>query len=252
MSSKAEAPPVGAEPGVRYGPLVVSEVLTSGRKARVRFRCDCGAFHDALLHSVKTSAKKSGRLYGCKSCQAKAKSQIMVSAFDASRYMQKRFGRLLVTGVEADLGRRNGKVRLVCLCDCGAQALVVPVSLTAGKTTSCGCFHRERLSQVALETHLIHANTSSGELNGHTPLYRAWMKIKAGCIEGKKKGFGRVNHDFDLRWDEFLNFYADFGPIGRYETISRINNQLPWGKDNCFVNVGRRHLFEKEFCEVPA
>lgn len=238
--------PAGAEKGTRYGPLVVDSVLSYGRNARVRFLCSCGASHDALLSVVKSSAKR-GTLYGCKACQAQAKSELSLARFDASRYLQKRFGRLLVTGIDINPERKNSKNRLVCLCDCGGQAVVSPANLTTGATISCGCFHRERQVEVGRETGLIHGNASSGELNGHTPLYRAWMKIKACCKAGKEKGVGLVNHDYDARWDDFDEFYKDFGPIGRYQTISRTNQALPWSKENCFVNMGRRHLFERAY-----
>lgn len=242
-------PPAGGEIGVRYGPLVVDSVLTYGRKARLRFRCDCGNLHEAMLHLVKASHKK-GTLYGCKNCQGQKKSEIGLTRFDPARYFQKRFGRLLVTGVDIDPDRRNVKSRLVCLCDCGGQVVVRPMHLTTGKATSCGCFHQERLVQVALEIHTVHANASSGELNGHTPLYRAWSKIRACCKAGKTKGIGLVNHDYDQRWDDFRVFYSDFGPIGRYQTISRADQSKPWSKENCFVNFGRRHLFEKKTIEA--
>lgn len=237
--------PSGAEIGTRYGPLVVDCVLTYGRKCSVRFKCDCGNCHDALLNSVKSSSSK-GKLSGCKECQSKTKSELGMHRFEASTYMQKRFGRLLVTGVDTDCSRKNVKSRLVCMCDCGGQVVVRPMHLTKGKTTSCGCFHAQRVSQACRDASFVHGNASDGELNGHTPLYRAWMKIKGCCKAGKNKGIGLVNHDFDLRWEDFEEFYKDFGPIGRYQTISRIDKFSPWSKENCFVNIGRRHLFESE------
>ena len=236
--------PRGGEVGTRYGPFVVTGVLSYGRGARVALLCDCGRTHAATLHSLKTSVRKGLSIFGCKSCQAREKSRIGMERFDFSRYKGRRFGRLVVTGVDIDAGRRDDKSRLVCLCDCGAQAVVRAVHLYTGKTTSCGCFHRERQAQNGRETGLIHANTSDGELNGHTSLYRAWMKVKACCKAGKEKGVGKVCHEYDSRWDDFRAFYADFGPIGRYQTISRIDQQQPWSKENCCVSAGRRHLFE--------
>lgn len=87
---------------------------------------------------------------------------------------------------------------------------------------------------------VVHGHTAHGVLNGHTPIYRAWMKIRAGVKAGQEAGFNLVCHEFDPRWDDFENFLADFGEIGYNETISRKDNQQTWCKENCFVNVGRR------------
>lgn len=233
-------PPKGADVGTRYGALTVHSVLSAGRKARVRFTCDCGALHDALLNVVKSAAAK-GNQPRCKACVSEFKAENGLRRFDPTRYMQKRFGRLLVTGVSIDPARNKTKTRLVCLCDCGSQAIVTAAHLTTGKTTSCGCFHAERQVEVGKEN-IVHGHTANGVLNGHTPLYRAWMKIRAGCAEGWRKGFHLVCHEYDPRWDDYQEFLRDFGEIGPSHTISRKDNQMPWDKANCYVNLGRRNL----------
>ena len=232
-------PPKGADIGTRYGALTVHSVLSYGRKARVRFACDCGALHDAFLHVVKSASAK-GIEPRCKACVDELKATNGLKRFDPTRYMQKRFGRLLVTGVSVDLARHKAKTRLVCLCDCGGQTITTAANLTTGRTTSCGCFHAERQVEVGKES-IVHGHTTNGVLNGHTPLYRAWMKIKAGCAEGWRKGFHRVCHEYDPRWDDYQEFMRDFGEIGPTHTISRKDNQKPWDKENCYVNLGRRH-----------
>lgn len=231
-------PPLGAELGTRYGFLTVKNIISYGRKAKVQFVCDCGERHDAFLYVAK-AAVKAGTSPRCKGCLKNLKSENGMKRFDLTTYMQKRYGRLLVTGLSQDAERKNVKSRLVCLCDCGGQSIVSPMQLTSGKTTSCGCFHRERQIELGKEN-VVHGHTTFGVLNGHTPIYRAWMKIRQGCAQGWKAGFHLVCHEYDQRWDDFQQFWHDFGYINRLQTISRLNNQLPWSKENCFINVGRR------------
>ena len=230
--------PKGAQPGTRYGRLVVKHHVTHGRKAIVLFGCDCGAERTSPLTHIKQSVQK-GNVPSC-GCRIKElKSENGMKRFDPTTYMQKRYGRLLVTGISQDPTRKHVKSRLVCLCDCGGQAVVAPMQLTSGKTTSCGCFHHERQVEVGKEN-VVHGNTTFGVLNGHTPIYRAWCKIKAGCAEGWRAGFHLVCHDYDPRWDDFQEFWRDFGDIKVSQTISRLDNKMPWSKENCYVNIGRR------------
>lgn len=234
--------PTGGEPGTRYGALVVVRPVSVGRKARILFQCDCGKTHEALLNQVKSSAKK-GNTPSCGCVIRRLKSENGMRRFQPENYLLNRYGRLLVTGVEADPARRGAKNRLVCLCDCGAQKVVAPVMLTTGKTQSCGCLHKEVSAQCGRES-VVHANAASTDKEG-TPIYKAWLKIRAGCLEGWRKGAHLVCHEYDERWEDFREFLTDFGPIGYHQTISRTDNQKPWSKENCFVNVGRRGLTAK-------
>lgn len=226
--------------GDRYGRLSLISRAEAQGKAKWLCRCDCGKEVVRKLEGIKSTTKHGGTS-SCGCYQSEINSATSSARFDPTPYMQKRYGRLLVTGVIVDPARtQRTKSLLVCLCDCGAQSLVTPLSLAQGKTTSCGCFHSERISAVAKEVATIHAHTSTGVLNGHTPIYRAWMKIRQGCAEGWRAGFHKVCHEYDPRWDEFMEFYKDFGDIRPAETISRKDNQSMWSKENCFVNIGRR------------
>lgn len=230
--------PPGGTPGARYGSLVVQGVVNPGRRAEVECRCDCGTHQTRRLDQLKRTVKQ-GQSPACLSCLAKRTAINGVKRFDPARYIGKRYGRLLAVGVDVNLERNNVKSRLVCRCDCGGQAVVVPSDLVKRHTTSCGCFHHERQVQLGKER-IEHGHTVFGVLNGHTPLYRAWLKIRAGVREGWAKGFHKVCHEYDPRWEEYANFLADFGDIRPDQTISRLDNQEPWSKENCFMNIGRR------------
>lgn len=62
------------------------------------------------------------------------------------------FGRLTVISED---GRSNaGKVKWLCKCECGKYKSVIGSNLKNGKTTSCGCIHREQLSNLRKTHHL--------------------------------------------------------------------------------------------------
>lgn len=64
-------------------------------------------------------------------------------------YIGRRYGRLVVEGVQWLEGR--GRNALVCRCDCGATRLAMPDKLECGKVRSCGCLLRESLARRRAE-----------------------------------------------------------------------------------------------------
>lgn len=57
----------------------------------------------------------------------------------------RRFGRLTVIKRAAQNTQNGQKAQWYCRCDCGTETVVVSGNLRNGFSTSCGCFHRERL-----------------------------------------------------------------------------------------------------------
>lgn len=235
---KQPATSKGAEKGTVYGMLTVVSQTVFGRKAKVSCICECGKTKECRLSYLKNAISRNRTPY-C-GCWTKArKIELGMQKFDFAKYFQKKFGRLLVTGVFVDETKKRNKSKLVCMCECGGQSVVTVGDLTTGHTTSCGCFHDELRSELG-KLNIVHGHTTFGVLNGHTPIYQAWSKIRSGCAEGWRAGFHLVCHEYDKKWDDFQEFYKDFGDIDSRQTISRYNNKLPWEKENCFVNVGRR------------
>ena len=234
----SDTPSKGYECGTKHGMLTVLSQTVFGRKAKVSCICECGGTKEVRTQTLKEQ-KNNGRTASC-GCWTKArKKELGMQKFDFTKYNQQRFGRLLVTGIYVDPEKKRNKSKLVCLCDCGSQTVVAVGDLTTGHTTSCGCFHDELRSEYG-KLNFVHGHTTFGVLNGHTPIYRAWAKIRAICAEGWRAGFHLVCHEYDPRWDDFQEFHRDFGDINRLQTISRYDRQLPWEKSNCFVNAGRR------------
>lgn len=221
----------GAQSDTRYGRYVVLKPLSLGRKATVLCRCDCGTEKEVRLDGLKSGKVRS---CGCLNTERRrAEKPSRQAVF--SDVLHHRFGRLIATGILKEPGRGT---RIVCRCDCGAQTVTLASRLRNGSTTSCGCFHQERLvSQGKLTRE--HGHTVDGDLAcGHTSIYRAWNKVTLLCRAVQRRGAGRVSGEYDPRWKDFEAFLADFGSIGFQETVCRRDPQQPWSKENCYVGLG--------------
>lgn len=144
--------------------------------------------------------------------------------------------------------RRNGRSRNTyrCQCQCGTVRIVQGGNLLAKKTLSCGCLHRERVSE-AFSTH-----NASG-----TKVYRVWASMIQRCTNPHDKryadygGRGIVVCD---RWRcSFEKFLQDMGPRpSRRHSIDRINNNGNYEPVNCrwatpteqSINTRRNRLVE--------
>ena len=56
----------------------------------------------------------------------------------------RRFGRLVVSYRVSNI---NGRTAWLCKCDCGSEKVVTGISLTSGRTKSCGCLRGEITSK---------------------------------------------------------------------------------------------------------
>jgi len=58
----------------------------------------------------------------------------------------KKFGRLMIM---SDVGNdAGGNSLFLCQCDCGTERVVLGCHLRSGHTKSCGCYNRERMSEI--------------------------------------------------------------------------------------------------------
>lgn len=132
------------------------------------------------------------------------------------------FGRLVVVGE----GERRGRARAFwCQCECGQKKLIVAINLLTGNSTSCGCLHREQLSEYSR----THGRSS-------TPEHKTWEAMRQRCLNPRNPSYpqygGRGIRICD-RWMAFENFYADMGrrPVGT--SIDRVDVNGDYEPDNC-------------------
>lgn len=116
-----------------------------------------------------------------------------------------------------------------CLCDCGNKTTVVANSLRTGNTKSCGCIQPINAST---------AKTTHGHTKGGKPskVYAVWATMVQRCTNPNNKNYkdyGGRGITVCERWMKFSNFYADMGDPQPKLTLERINNEMPYSKDNC-------------------
>ena len=138
-----------------------------------------------------------------------------------------RFERVVVLG---DSERFNGRRMVLCRCDCGVEFSTDPRSLTQGSTKSCGCLHRERVSQLC-KSRVKHGYSGSKE-------YDSWIKMKSRCTNPKNKkypDYGGRGISVCSRWDSsFEEFIADMGDMPEgCNSIDRIDVNGGYCKENC-------------------
>jgi len=139
------------------------------------------------------------------------------------------FGRLTVIE-EKGREENNGEVMWLCKCSCGSETIVMGGSLRSGRTTSCGCVHKER----TIETHTIHGCASR---SGKHPAYNSWDNMKQRCGNPGKKEYelyGARGIIYDPRWEDFSIFWEDMKDAWQEGLeIDRIDTNGNYCKENC-------------------
>lgn len=147
----------------------------------------------------------------------------------------KKFGRLTVIKRADDYVSPSGQhlTQWLCRCECGNEVIVLACSLKSGRTTSCGCFKKEKIS-FAKKTHGL----------TQARLYKIWKTMKARCYNPnnkKYKDYGARNIEVCDEWKEdFQNFY-DWSITNGYDenaergeyTIDRIDVNKGYFPENC-------------------
>jgi hypothetical protein len=140
----------------------------------------------------------------------------------ATDLTDRRFGRLVAKVRE---GQRHGFAVWRCQCDCGAFPTIKSVSLTSGRTRSCGCLARE-MAAKRLTTHGMCG----------TKIHQVWRGMLQRCGDPNYPRYadhgGRGITICD-RWRSFDAFYADMGDVPPGLSIDRIDNNGNYEPGNC-------------------
>lgn len=138
-----------------------------------------------------------------------------------------KYGRLTVIGFAGQNGRNNG--HWYCRCECSKVTMVQGCHLQDGRTTSCGCFHMEKV----IECNTTHGHNKKGRVS---PTYCSWGSMLERCQNPKNNRFndyGARGITVCKRWLKFENFLADMGERPKGKTLDRKKNDLGYFKDNC-------------------
>lgn len=135
----------------------------------------------------------------------------------------KRFGKLVA--ISPVLGKNPYKYLWLFKCDCGKTKEISKYSVLSGRTTSCGCFQKSRVSRV-------------GGLS-YSRLYRIWSHMKDRCYNKKNeayKNYGGRGINVCKEWNgSFLRFKKWSFENGYRDklTIDRINTNGNYEPSNC-------------------
>lgn len=136
----------------------------------------------------------------------------------------RRFNRLVVIKVVGKYYHPNGAGYALlwrCQCDCGQLTDVATRNMVSGKTKSCGCHNRARIT-----THGLAASR----------VYKTWTAMIARCHNSSHPSYcnyGERGITVCDKWRKFIEFYKDMGdhPSGR--SLERVDNSKGYSPDNC-------------------
>jgi hypothetical protein len=135
------------------------------------------------------------------------------------------FGRLTVTGEVERYGTTLKYKRVPVTCVCGISKKIDKSNLLRGKSTSCGCFNKERTSA---------ASTTHGKRA--SKIYAVWNMMRQRCNLPTNKQYphyGGRGIEVCESWQKFENFYADMGdPPFERATLERLDNDKNYCKQN--------------------
>lgn len=142
------------------------------------------------------------------------------------------FGRLTVIK-EVKVENKKGKYWL-CSCSCGSENLVKRGDgMVTGKVQSCGCLASEIQSKRMKEQNVLKATHRMT----NTKIYRVWVNMKARCYDKGHQHYDLYGGRGITVCEEWLNsfetFYSDMGDKPEKLSISRIDTNLGYSKDNC-------------------
>lgn len=128
------------------------------------------------------------------------------------------FGRLTVLK-RAENGS-GGNARWLCRCTCGGSTISVGTLLRSGRSASCGCLVRERMSKT------MYRHGGFG-----TPEYNAWLNAKERCTDPTHpawKNYGARGIKMCAEWQKsFTAFIEHIGPrpSGQHELDRKDNSK---------------------------
>lgn len=138
-----------------------------------------------------------------------------------------RCGRLVGLGFHET---RRGHAYWVFLCDCGTETVANGAAVRGGRTSSCGCLHRE----ISAERLLTHGHRAKKR---HGPTYRAWQEINIYCGHPgspRYRDFGALGVTVSAAWKgDFEAFLAHMGERPRRTKLVRIDASGDFEPGNC-------------------
>lgn len=134
---------------MRFGKLVAIEYKGTDkfRNAEWLCQCDCGN-----IVIEKGTLLTTGKVVSCGNCDSKYNFDNPQKTEVDTSLVGKRFSRLLVLEERIDVVELEDKTKNVymckCVCDCGNVIEVPKNRIVSGGTKSCGCLHKDKVSNT--------------------------------------------------------------------------------------------------------
>jgi hypothetical protein len=142
----------------------------------------------------------------------------------------KQFGRWTVKRL-ATAGKH---INYRCVCRCGTKKRVCSSSLTSGRSTSCGCFHKQKIHRNVFGVRHGHAHT--GKISR---TYHSWVSMKHCCNNPRSKDYkyyGAQGVEVCRQWNgrkSFPQFLADMGVRPDGKILTRMDRSDDFKPGNC-------------------
>jgi hypothetical protein len=136
------------------------------------------------------------------------------------------FGKLTILGDAPD--SKCGQRMVYTNCDCGNIKEQALCHLKSGHTSSCGCFHPQKMSEI---------KKSHGESNSR--LYSIWHGVLRRCTDINHKqypNYGKRGITICSSWTSDINTFIHWAKTNGYRedlTLDRIDNNRGYFPDNC-------------------
>jgi hypothetical protein len=144
------------------------------------------------------------------------------------------YGRLTVLGYSPSV--KHQLSRWVVLCACGKKTTTYGMSLSSGKSKSCGCLQKDKATK--------HGNTCH-------PFYKIWTAINYRCTNVNCKdyvnyGARGIKNLFDS-FEQFCNCMGE-RPVGH--TVERLDVNGHYEPQNCVWIANSKQVLNRR-CNIP-